>query len=229
MGQGRGGSSSSSNAGDGGGDARGGNNNDDPVVDVRVHAILQYPSCYDELFSSRSYLDSPIFPIKYGSCAEEEDALDLAVNDASGGGIGVGGCGASSPSPLLDKDGSWKRSYRALEEMYHHGSLESIGVGDFGPEDMMQLFELATVGPHVYQESLRTLLTQEGLVEELVRRGVHYQCHDAALAVLGGRDGAHLALCEAGAHRCRARWTRRDGGPRGGRRRRLIGRSGQEW
>jgi hypothetical protein len=133
---------SSSNAGDGGGDARGGNNNDDPVVDVRVHAILQYPSCYDELFSSKSYLDSPIFPIKYGSCAEEEDALDLAVNDTSGGGIGVGGCGASSPSPLLGKDGSWKRSYRALEEMYHHGSLESIKIGDFGPEDMRQLFEL---------------------------------------------------------------------------------------
>jgi len=77
--------------------------------------------------------------------------------------------------------------------MYHHGSLESIGVGEFGPEDTRQLFELATVGPHVYQGSLRTLLTQEGLIEESVRRGVHYQCHDAASAVLGGRDGAPLA------------------------------------
>ena len=232
-GRGRGGSSPSSpDAGDGG-DAGGGNNNgDDPVVDVRVHAILQYPRCYDELFASKSYLDSPNFPIKYGSCAEEEDALDPSVKGASAGGIiGVGGASSSSSSssstsPLLDKDGAWKRSYRALEEMYHHGSLESIGVGDFGPEDMRQLFELATVGPHVYQGSLRTLLTQEGLIEELVRRGVHYQCHDAASAVLGGRDGAPLAyarLERIGAGRGGGPATADLEGGGGRRRRRLVG------
>jgi len=49
----------------------GADNNDDPVVDVRVHAIIQYPRCYDELFALKSYLDLPNFPVKYGSCAEE--------------------------------------------------------------------------------------------------------------------------------------------------------------
>jgi aryl-alcohol dehydrogenase-like predicted oxidoreductase len=105
---------------------------------------------------------------------------------------------SSSSLPLLDKDGAWKRSYRALKEMYHHGSLENIGIGKFGPEDMRQLFELATVGPHVYQGLLRTLLTQEGLIEELVRRGVHYH------------------VCKAGAHRRRTRRRPGDDGPRRG-------------
>ena len=48
---------------------------------------------------------------------------------------------------------------------------------------MRQLFE-CHIGPHVYQGSFRTLLTQEGFVEELVGRGVQFQCHHAAAAVL---------------------------------------------
>lgn len=150
--------------------------------DVRVHAILRYPRCYDELFESSAYLNSPNFPTKYANCAEEEYALDQSVKDASDG-----------VSPLSDKDGAWKRSYRALEELYHRGVLESIGVGDFGPSDLSRLFEIAMVGPHVYQGTLRTLLTQEKLVEDLVRHGVHYQCHDVVSSVLRGREGAPIA------------------------------------
>ncbi|KAL3795291.1 hypothetical protein ACHAW5_010319 [Stephanodiscus triporus] len=155
--------------------------------DVRVHAILRYPRCYDELFESSAYLNSPNFPTKYANCAEEEEALDQSVKDASDG-----------VSPLSDKDGAWERSYRALEELYHRGVLESIGVGDFGPSDLSRLFEIATVGPHVYQGTLRTLLTQEELVEDLVRHGVHYQCHDAVSTVLRGREGAPIAYSKLG-------------------------------
>mmetsp|Transcript_31608 Transcript_31608/g.66461 ORF Transcript_31608/g.66461 Transcript_31608/m.66461 type:complete len:648 (+) Transcript_31608:95-2038(+) len=152
--------------------------------DVRIHAILQYPRCYDELFSSPSYLNSPNFPTKYNDCKEEEAALD-ATTKKSGG-----------PSPLLDKDNAWKRSYRALEELYHHGTLESIGISNFGPSDLTQLFDLATVGPHVYQGSLHTLLTQEPMVETLVRHGVHYQCYDVASTVWNGREGAPRAYAK---------------------------------
>ena len=154
---------------------------DQNELSVRIHAILQYPRCYDELFSSKEYLETPNVPVKYSSCQEEEDALDAATKEA-----GV--------SPLLDKEGSWERSYRALEELYHRGQLESIGISNFGPSDLKKLFELATVGPHIYQGSLETLLTDEGLIEELVRHGVHYQCYDAVSAVLKGKNAAPQAF-----------------------------------
>ena len=138
--------------------------------DVRVHAIIQYPRCYEALFSSPAYLRSHNSSPKYTSCQEEETALfdNTDVNLFSD-------TGAKLPSPLLDKEGAWKRSYRALEEMYHHGTLESIGISNFGPQELLELFEIATVGPHVYQGSLRTLLTMEETVEMLVQHGVHYQ------------------------------------------------------
>ncbi|KAL7529533.1 hypothetical protein ACHAXR_003017, partial [Thalassiosira sp. AJA248-18] len=150
---------------------------------VLIHAILQYPRCYDSLFHSQTYLASPNFAKKYASCKQEEESLDDATK-------------RSGPSPLLDKENAWKRSYRALEELYHHGTLESIGLSNFGPADLAQVFELATVGPHVYQGSLSTLLTQEELVEELVKHGVHYQCYDVASTILNGREGAPSAYAK---------------------------------
>ncbi|KAL3758967.1 hypothetical protein ACHAWU_003038 [Discostella pseudostelligera] len=146
---------------------------------VRIHAIMQHPRCYDELFTSSTYLTSPNIPIKYQSCREEEDALDTTVKSISNG-----------HTPLFDKDNAWKRSYRALEELYHHGTIESIGVSNFDLSDMSQLFNIATVGPHIYQGSLHTLMTQEDLVEELVQHGVHYQCYDAVSTILKGREDA---------------------------------------
>lgn len=150
------------------------------TASVRIHAILQYPRCYDELFSSEKYLKTSNIPVKYTSCQEEEDALDAATKEAGA-------------SPLLDKEGSWERSYRALEELYHRGQLESIGISNFGLSDLKKLFGLATVGPHIYQGSLETLLTEEGLIEELVKHGVHYQCYDAVSSVLKGKNAAPQA------------------------------------
>ncbi len=118
------------------------------------------------------YLTSPTIPIKYHSCREEEDALDTTVTSISNG-----------QSPLFDKDNAWKRSYRALEELYHHGTIESIGVSNFDLSDMSQLFNIATLGPHIYQGSLHTLMTQEDLEEELVQHGVHYQCYGAVSTI----------------------------------------------
>ena len=150
------------------------NSNNEGGPDVRIHAILQYPRCYNELFTSSSYQTSPNFPIKYTNCNEEEIGLDDTTKK-----IG--------PSPLLDKENAWKRSYRALEELYHHGTIESIGISNFGPSDLEQLFDLATVGPHVYQGSLRTLLSQGEMVEMLVKHGVHYQCYDVVSTIIKGK------------------------------------------
>eukprot|EP00574_Skeletonema_japonicum_P014746 CAMPEP_0201716996 /NCGR_PEP_ID=MMETSP0593-20130828/2845_1 /ASSEMBLY_ACC=CAM_ASM_000672 /TAXON_ID=267983 /ORGANISM="Skeletonema japonicum, Strain CCMP2506" /LENGTH=549 /DNA_ID=CAMNT_0048206943 /DNA_START=57 /DNA_END=1706 /DNA_ORIENTATION=- len=147
------------------------------AIDIRVHALIQYPRCYDSFFSSETYKKSPNFPVKHSSCYEEEDALDDATKSAG-------------PSPLIDTENAWRRSWRALEELYHHGTLESIGVSNFGPFDMNGLYEISTEGPHLYQGSLRTLLLEEEMIEELIRHGVHYQCVDAASAVLAGRYSA---------------------------------------
>jgi len=150
--------------------------------DVRIHAIIQYPRCYDTLFSSPAYLESHDFSQKFTNCQNEEDALDEATKMAGGA------------SPLLDKENAWKRSYRALEELYHHGTLESIGISsNFEPDDLTQLFEMATVGPHVYQGTFETLIKDESTVEELVRHGVHYQVYDAASVVAEGKEGAPRA------------------------------------
>lgn len=149
---------------------------------VRIHAILQYPRCYDELFTSPAYLNSPNIPTKYHNCKEEEDALDSTIKTISNG-----------QSPLLDKENAWRRSYHALEELYHYGTIESIGVSNFGPSDMVQLLDIASVGPHIYQGSLRTLMMQEDLLETLVQHGVHYQCYDAVSSILTGREDAPLA------------------------------------
>lgn len=147
------------------------------TIDIRVHAVIQYPRCYDSFFASETYKKSPNFPVKHSSCYEEEDALDDATKSAG-------------PSPLIDTENAWRRSWRALEELYHHGTLESIGVSNFGPFDMNGLYEISTEGPHLYQGTLRTLLLEEELIEELIRHGVHYQCVDAASAVLAGRFSA---------------------------------------
>lgn len=145
--------------------------------DVRIHAILQYPRCYDSLFTTEEYLSSSNFSKKYNSCQEEESALDDTIK-------------STGTSPLLDKENAWKRTYRALEEMYHHGTLESIGLSNFGPHDLTELFDFATVGPHVYQGTLETLLLEENeeLVESLVKHGVHYQCYDVASTLLKGKE-----------------------------------------
>jgi len=148
--------------------------------DFRVHAIIQYPRCYDDFFTSSTYMTSPNFPTKHSSCREEEEALGEATKSAG-------------PSPLLDKENAWRRSWRALEELYHHGTLASIGVANFGPIDMKGLYEIATEGPHIYQGSLRTLLLDEVMKEDLIRHGVHYQCMGAASAVLAGKEHAPKA------------------------------------
>uniref|UniRef100_A0A7S2VHR2 NADP-dependent oxidoreductase domain-containing protein n=1 Tax=Skeletonema marinoi TaxID=267567 RepID=A0A7S2VHR2_9STRA len=153
------------------------------TIDFRVHAVIQYPRCYDSFFMSETYKKSPNFPVKHSSCREEEDALDAATKSVG-------------PSPLIDTENAWRRSWRALEELYHHGTLESIGVSNFGPFDMKSLYEISTEGPHIYQGSLRTLLMEEVMIEELIRHGVHYQCTDAASAVLEGKDSEAYASLE---------------------------------
>jgi diketogulonate reductase-like aldo/keto reductase len=160
-------------------DVAGGSSNGHP--DVRIHAILQYPRCYDELFATPAYMNSPNLSTKYSNCSEEEDDLEDSIKQID------------KTSPLVDKDGAWKRSYHALEELYHQGVIESIGIGDFGPADLAEVFDLATVGPHIYQGTLHTLLTQERLVEELVKHGVHYQCYDVVSTMLKGKESAPVA------------------------------------
>ena len=146
---------------------------------VKVHAIIQYPRCYDTLFSSKYYQSSPNVPVKYSNCYEEEEAFSKSFTSAD-------------PSPLEDSM-AWKKSYRALEELYQRGILESIGVSNFGPTDMAALYEYATVGPHLYMGTLHTLLEGEDMVEEMVKHGVHYICYDAVSSILEGKEEAPTA------------------------------------
>ncbi|KAL3803143.1 hypothetical protein HJC23_003418 [Cyclotella cryptica] len=151
---------------------------------VKIHAVIQYPRCYDTLFSSHYYQTSPSFPVKYSNCHEEEEAFLKSTSSKTA---------TNDPSPLEDKM-AWKRSYRALEELYHRDILESIGVSNFGPTDMTALYEHATVGPHVYMGTLRTLVEEDDMVGEMLKHGVHYICYDAASTILGGKEEASSAF-----------------------------------
>jgi hypothetical protein len=122
---------------------------------------------------------SPNFPVKYSNCREEEEAFARSSS-------------LKDPGPLDDKM-AWKRSYCALEELYERDILESIGVSNFGPEDMTSLFSYATIGPHIYMGTLHTLLEGEEMVEEMVKHGVHYICYDAVSAMLEGKSEAETA------------------------------------
>ena len=58
---------------------------------------------------------------------------------------------------------------------------------------MQDLYEMARVGPHLYQGSLRTLLLEDEMIEGMVKHGVHYQVYDAPSTVLTGRERAPRA------------------------------------
>lgn len=99
---------------------------------IKVHILLHWPRCRDD--------------IPWMKCEEEEHNLPRVVKDAG-------------PAPHLDKENAFKESWRALEDMFlgdvstvNRAKLESIGVSNFGVEDLKAL-EKSRVTPHILQVS----------------------------------------------------------------------------
>eukprot|EP00550_Attheya_septentrionalis_P011086 CAMPEP_0198302926 /NCGR_PEP_ID=MMETSP1449-20131203/56624_1 /TAXON_ID=420275 /ORGANISM="Attheya septentrionalis, Strain CCMP2084" /LENGTH=504 /DNA_ID=CAMNT_0044005405 /DNA_START=193 /DNA_END=1708 /DNA_ORIENTATION=+ len=89
------------------------------TIKIRVHVLLHWSRCHDN--------------ISWTDCEGEEEALPAYVKEAG-------------PPPHLNKETSWKESWKALEDLYtkHHDngervSIESIGVSNFNLTEMQEL------------------------------------------------------------------------------------------
>jgi hypothetical protein len=109
------------------------------------------------------------------NCEEEEDALDEHTKS-----VGT--------SPLLDREGAWKDSWKALEELYEAGILESIGISNFRYADMMELLDMCNVKPHIYQGNLWNLVFDKDLVELLTSNNILFQTYNVMNSVINEHD-----------------------------------------
>ena len=118
---------------------------------VKVHAIIQYPRCYDE--------------IEWMRCQEEEMELDSHARFVG-------------PDPNLDPDNAWKGSYKAMEEMYNSNLLESIGVSNFKLNDMSDLLDMCTVIPQIFQGNLYNIIYDTELMNLLAENKIFFQAYN---------------------------------------------------
>jgi diketogulonate reductase-like aldo/keto reductase len=123
----------------------------DPHVDLKVHVLLSWPRCYQNIESH--------------DCDGEEEALAQHVKEAG-------------PAPHLTDVDAWKSSWKALEEMYNDRLISSIGVSNFHQGEMEELLQMATVKPHIVQMNVWSLLNDPKLVDLCYRENIHIQIFD---------------------------------------------------
>jgi diketogulonate reductase-like aldo/keto reductase len=129
---------------------------DHPNVDLKVHAMLHWPRCYDT--------------IPWMNCEAEEENLPDEIKEAG-------------LPPHLDKENAWKQSWRALEELVSDKSnqIVSIGVSNFHLNELEELNKLARVKPHMVETNAWSLLYDPLLIEFCHKKDIHlaaYQLMD---------------------------------------------------
>lgn len=132
---------------------------DNDKVDVKVHILLHWPRCYDN--------------ISWMSCEEDEERMPEHVQSAG-------------PPPHKDKTNAWKGSWKALEEAYlgDEYPIESIGVANFHLNDMEELKKIAQVKPHVLQVNVWSLLYDPLLIDHCHQNGIHVQVYNVMNGIL---------------------------------------------
>jgi diketogulonate reductase-like aldo/keto reductase len=142
---------------------------DNPRVDLKVHILLHWPRCYDN--------------ISWMSCSEDEARMPDRVRNAG-------------PPPHEDKSNAWKGSWKALEEAYLGDvfPIESIGVANFHLKDMEDLEEFAVVQPHILQLNVWSLLYDPLLIDFCHKRGVHVQVYNVMNGILTDPEKAPNAF-----------------------------------
>lgn len=136
-----------------------------PRVDLKVHVLLQWPRCYES--------------ISWMNCEEDEQTVAPHVQNAG-------------PPPHMDKDNSWKKSWKALEDMYtvQEMPIASIGVANFHLRDLQEMDQFARIHPHMLQLSVWSLLYDPFLIDYCQRRNIHVQVVDAVDGVLADPNHA---------------------------------------
>ena len=138
---------------------------DNPRVDLRVHILLHWPRCYDN--------------ISWMSCADDEARMPEKIRNAG-------------PPPHEDKNNAWKGSWRALEEAYEAKEypIESIGVANFHLRDLEELEKMAKFEPHMIQINVWSLLYDPLLVDYCHRHRIHVQVYNVMNGIITDPDKA---------------------------------------
>ncbi|MGK3753727.1 MAG: diketogulonate reductase-like aldo/keto reductase, partial [Bacillariaceae sp.] len=141
---------------------------DHPNIDLKVHMILHWPRCYDE--------------IPWMECEAEENNLSEEIKNAG-------------PPPHLNKQDAWKESWKALESLVVDDSnpIASIGVSNFHLNELEELLTIATIAPHVVETNTWSLLYDPLLIEFCHKRGIHLIAHQLIEGVIGKADSAPFA------------------------------------
>lgn len=135
-----------------------------PQVDLKVHFVLNWARCYDNL--------------KWMDCKKDEASLDPEIRQAG-------------PDPTANSD-AWKASWKYLEEIYLSGDypIEGIGLSNFQLEDMEEMESFAKVHPHILQTDLWPLMYDHMLVNYCHKHNIHMQVHQAIESTLANAGRA---------------------------------------
>lgn len=155
---------------------------DHPNINLKVHLMLHWPRCYDE--------------IPWMDCEGEEENLPEEMKSAG-------------PPPHLDKENAWKGSWRALEELLlplpvadadddenkNKNPIASIGVSNFHRKELEELSssDFATVDPHIVETDTWSLLYDPLLIEFCHKRGIHLVAHHLMEGVIFKAESAPFA------------------------------------
>ena len=143
----------------------------DEAVDLNVHFLIHWPRCYDG--------------IPWMNCEQEENALPDDIKRLG-------------PPPHLDKENSWKQSWKALEDMFtntkEYPMISSIGVSNFGGEDLQELLYISKIQPHLLQMNVWSLLNDPNLVNLCNKHNIHMQVYNVMNGIVNrGNVAPHAA------------------------------------
>mmetsp|Transcript_28018 Transcript_28018/g.49676 ORF Transcript_28018/g.49676 Transcript_28018/m.49676 type:complete len:464 (+) Transcript_28018:74-1465(+) len=139
-----------------------------PNVELKVHVMLHWPRCYDN--------------IPWMNCELEEESLPAYIKNAG-------------PPPHLDKENAWKESWKALETLVADDSnpIASIGVSNFHLSDLEELEGVAKIKPQVVETNAWSLLYDPLLIEFCHKRGVHLVAYHLMDGIIHKADAAPFA------------------------------------
>ncbi|CAB9528931.1 reductase [Seminavis robusta] len=133
---------------------------------TKVHILLEWPRCRDD--------------ISWMHCEQDEMKLPHHVK-------------AAGPPPHLNKDFAFLDSWRALEEIFlrevslgsNLASVASIGVANFGIEDLHTLDMHSRVLPHIVQKTVWSFVHDPFLMDYLDKNFIHFQAFDVLSEIFG--------------------------------------------
>jgi len=143
---------------------------------AQLHILLHWPRCRED--------------IPWMNCEKEEEELPEHVKQAS-------------PPPHLNKDTAYIASWNALEEAYEqHEQIVSIGVSNFGVDDMLHL----SSAPHILQDNVWNLAFNPHIHEYCRTNGIHYQVYNVMNGILGQQPKAPQAYLALGGSKGLLQW-----------------------